>query len=82
VRIITFGEEQLTGEFRVNDSGMIALPLIGDVKAAGLTAAELGASVGAELVKAGLLNKPSVTVEIIEYRHLYVLGEVNMCWAR
>ena len=31
VRIITFGEETLTGEFRVNDSGNIALPLVGAV---------------------------------------------------
>ncbi|HKM62602.1 MAG TPA: MFS transporter [Acidisphaera sp.] len=77
VRIITFGEEQLTGEFRVNDSGMIALPLVGGVKAAGLTSSELEAAVGDALVKAGLLRKPSVTVEIIEYRHIYVLGEVN-----
>ena len=35
VRIITFGEENLTGEFRVNDSGNIALPLVGAVHAAG-----------------------------------------------
>jgi len=77
VRIITFGEEQLTGEFRVNDSGMIARPLVGDVKAAGLTVKELEASVGGALVKAGLLRSPSVTAEIVEYRHLYVLGEVN-----
>jgi polysaccharide biosynthesis/export protein len=77
VRIITFGEEQLTGEFRVNDSGMIALPLVGSVKAAGLTSAELETAVGEALVKAGLLRKPSVTSEIIEYRHIYVLGEVN-----
>ena len=77
IRIITFGEEQLTGEFRVNDSGVIALPLVGDVKAAGLTVKELDASVGGALVKAGLLRSPSVTAEIVEYRHLYVLGEVN-----
>ena len=38
VRIITFGEENLTGEFRVNDSGNIALPLVGAVHAAGLAA--------------------------------------------
>lgn len=36
VRIITFGEERLTGEFRVNDRGNIALPLVGPVRAAGL----------------------------------------------
>ena len=29
IRIITFGEEQLTGSFRVNDMGEVALPLLG-----------------------------------------------------
>ena len=49
VRIITFGEEMLTGEFRVNDSGNIALPLVGAVHAAGLTSAGLEAAVAAVL---------------------------------
>src|SRR5690349_18466959 len=33
VRIITFGEQQLTGDFRVSDSGLIAVPLLGPIKA-------------------------------------------------
>jgi polysaccharide export outer membrane protein len=77
VRIITFGEENLTGEFRVNDSGNVALPLIGGVRAAGLTAGGLEAAVGAALRQAHLVQKPSVAVEIIAYRPIYVLGEVN-----
>jgi polysaccharide export outer membrane protein len=77
VRIITFGEEQLTGEFRVNDAGNIALPLIGSVRAAGLTSSELEKSVAAALKKNGLYRDPSVTVEVIAYRPIYVLGEVN-----
>ena len=37
VRIIVFGEEQLSGEFVVSGNGMIAMPLVGDIRAAGLT---------------------------------------------
>ena len=77
VRIITFGEDALTGEFRVNDSGVIALPLVGAVKAAGKTPAELEQSVAAALRQARLLGQPSVTIEIVSYRPIYVLGEVN-----
>jgi polysaccharide biosynthesis/export protein len=77
VRIITFGEENLTGEFRVNDSGNIALPLIGSVHAAQLTAAGLEAAVGSALHRAKLVRSPSVAVEVIAYRPFYVLGEVN-----
>ena len=77
VRIITFGEENLTGEFRVNDSGNIALPLIGAVHAAGLTSGELEAAVAAALRRGNLVHHPSVAVEVIAYRPIYVLGEVN-----
>jgi polysaccharide biosynthesis/export protein len=77
VRIITFGEETLTGEFRVNDSGNIALPVVGAVRAVGLTSAELETSVGAALRRGNLVRDPSVAVEVIAYRPIYVLGEVN-----
>ncbi|MBC7166767.1 polysaccharide biosynthesis/export family protein, partial [Phenylobacterium sp.] len=36
IRVITFGEEALTGEFFVGGSGNVSLPLVGEVKAAGL----------------------------------------------
>ena len=76
VRIITFGEEQLTGEFRVNDSGDIALPLVGNVRAAGLSPAQLEAAVATALRKANLFKDPSVSVEVIAYRPIFILGEV------
>ncbi len=77
VRLITFGEDTLTGEFRVSDSGTIALPLVGPVKAAGLSPDALGTAVGKALVKANLLKAPSVSVEVIDYRPIFVLGEVS-----
>ena len=77
VRIITFGEDNLTGEFRVNDSGNIALPLVGAVHAAGLTSGDLEAAVAAALRRGNLVRNPSVAVEVIAYRPIYVLGEVN-----
>jgi len=77
VRVITYGEEPLTGEFRVNDQGSLALPLAGPVKAAGRTPHELEDAVAAALRKGDLLKKPSVSVEVATYRPIYVLGEVN-----
>jgi polysaccharide biosynthesis/export protein len=77
VRVITFGEDQLTGTFRVNDSGMIAIPLLGAVKAAGLTSAQLGDEIATELKRKQLLRSPSVAVEISQYRPIFILGEVK-----
>lgn len=77
VRIITFGEDQLTGTFRVNDSGSIALPLLGSVQANGLTSSELGAEIANQLKQRKLFRDPSVSVEVSEYRPIFVLGEVK-----
>ena len=77
VRIITYGEDPLTGEFRVGDQGAVALPLAGIIKAAGRTPHELGSAIVEALKKGDILLKPSVSVEVATYRPIYVLGEVN-----
>ena len=77
VRIITFGEDTLTGEFRVGDGGRIALPLVGAVPAAGLTPRELEIAVSRALARAEVMRNPSVSVEVTAYRPIFVLGEVN-----
>ena len=77
VRLITFGEDGLTGEFHVSDAGTIAMPLLGNVRAAGLTPAELETSIAGKLKDAKLLRDPSVSVEVSAYRPIFVLGEVN-----
>lgn len=77
VRIITFSDEQLTGEFRVNDAGNIALPLLGAVKAEGMTTTQLADEVSRALRQRNLYKDPSVSVEVIGYRPFFILGEVN-----
>lgn len=77
VRIITFGEQQLTGDFRVSDSGVIAVPLLGAIEASGLTSRQLGQEIAAALKRRKLFLDPSVTVEIIDYRPIFILGEVG-----
>jgi polysaccharide export outer membrane protein len=77
IRIVTYGEEQLSGEFRVGDTGRVALPLLGAVPAAKYTPREFQEEVASRLREAGLLQAPSVSVEVTGYRPFYVLGEVN-----
>ncbi len=76
VRIITYGEDQLSDDFRVNAAGDLAMPLLGNVHAAGLTTDQLSATIAGELVSRKLLQKPSVSAEIVAFRPIYVLGEV------
>lgn len=76
IRVITFGEEALTGEFSIGGSGMVSLPLIGEVRAAGLSVPEFQSQVEAKL-KEGYLREPRVSVEVLNYRPFYILGEVE-----
>jgi polysaccharide export outer membrane protein len=77
VRIITYSVDQLSNTFRVNDSGELALPLVGSVKAAGLTTDELARRIVSELKRKQLMTDPSVAVEVTEYQPIFILGEVN-----
>jgi len=77
LRILTFGEQQLTGEFRVDAAGEIALPLVGSVRAAGLTAKQLEGAVAQTLTRSKLYKNPSVSIEVINYRPIFILGEVS-----
>ena len=76
IRVITFGEEALTGEFFVGGSGNVSLPLIGEVRAEGLSIPEFQAAVETSL-KDGYLKDPRVSVEVLNYRPFYILGEVE-----
>jgi protein involved in polysaccharide export with SLBB domain len=76
LRINVYGEEDLSGEFLVDGSGQVQLPLIGNVKAAGLTLHEFIVEVATAL-KEGYLKDPKVSAEVLNYRPFYIMGEVN-----
>jgi polysaccharide export outer membrane protein len=77
IRVITFGADQLSGQFRIDDQGRIDMPLVGSVQAAGDTPEQLSAELATALKSKKLLRDPSVAVEVTAYRNIFVLGEVN-----
>ena len=77
IRVTTYGEKDLSGEFRVDDSGYVALPLTGPVIAEGLTTRALSDTIKHTLQEKNLLGDPSVVVEVVQYRPIFVLGEVQ-----
>lgn len=76
LRIAVFGEENLSGETEVNTLGAVDVPLVGDVPAKGLTLAQFRRSLVVKLSD-GFLKNPKVTVEVMNYRPIYVHGEVK-----
>jgi protein involved in polysaccharide export with SLBB domain len=76
VRMIVFNEPTLTGEYLVNSNGDLAVPLIGDVKAAGRTTRDLQADIENRF-RAGYLRDPHVSIEVLTFRPFFILGEVQ-----
>ncbi len=76
VKITVFGHQDLSGEFEVNGAGRISLPLVKDVQASGSTVEELEEAITNKL-KPDYLTNPRVSVEVLNYRPFYILGEVK-----
>jgi protein involved in polysaccharide export with SLBB domain len=60
----------------VGDTGVLSLPLIGDIKAVGLTPAQLSTAMKVKLAD-GFMRDPKVSVSVTTYRPVYVMGEVT-----
>jgi polysaccharide export outer membrane protein len=76
LRVTVFGQPDLSGEFSVDGSGNIAIPLIPPVAAGGLTTNELQESI-ADALGRTLLRNPNVSVQVTEFRPFFILGEVT-----
>lgn len=76
-KIVVFGEDKLSGDYEVDSNGMIVMPLIGSVRAVGLSKKELEQAVATRLRTAQILKSPVVTVDVTSFRPFYVLGEVE-----
>ena len=76
LRITVFGQPDLSGQFEVDGTGSISMPLIGQVQALGLTTPELEKHI-VSLLEGDYILNPRVSAEVINYRPFYILGEVN-----
>jgi protein involved in polysaccharide export with SLBB domain len=76
LKINVFGSEDLSGDAVVGDTGVLSLPLIGDIKAVGLTPAQLSTAMKVKLAD-GFMRDPKVSVSVTTYRPVYVMGEVT-----
>jgi len=77
LNVTVWKEPGISGGLLVRPDGMISMPLLGDVHAAGLTPLQLGSEIETRLKK--FLQSPTVTVEItgIHSKVIYLLGEVG-----
>jgi polysaccharide biosynthesis/export protein len=59
----------------VDAAGNITMPLVGSIRARGLTTAQLSRVVS-ERLKQGYIREPKVAIEVEAYRPFFILGEV------
>ncbi|MFI0843214.1 polysaccharide biosynthesis/export family protein [Mesorhizobium sp. IMUNJ 23232] len=76
VRVTVFEQDSLTNTYSVNSAGYIAFPLVGPVPARGRSVEELEGALAAKL-REGFLRDPDVSVEVDQYRPVFVMGEVG-----
>jgi len=67
----------ISGDYIVGPSGTISIPFIGQLDAAGRTTAEVAEAIGDGLQqKLGLLDRPDASVELAEFRPIFLAGDV------
>jgi polysaccharide export outer membrane protein len=74
--VTVYNEPLLTGVYDVNTSGTVVMPLIGSVRAVGRTPSELAKIIADRYLRGKFLQEPQVTVTEVEYRPIYIFGEV------
>jgi polysaccharide export outer membrane protein len=78
--ITSYDQADLSGKFTVEVDGTFTYPLIGRVRAGGLTLRGLEEALKARLKDEGFFRNPQVTVSVETYKSqkVYVIGEVRM----
>jgi polysaccharide biosynthesis/export protein len=76
VRVKAYNEADISGEYVIDSSGYVSIPLAGRVQAAGLTPPQLQHAIMARL-NSGIIRDPHVTVEVSAYTPFYIQGEVK-----
>ncbi len=70
------GEPDLTGEFVVDATGVLSLPYVQSVPVAGMNTGQIEQLIQQRL-KAGFLRDPKVSVQAINLRPFYIMGDVT-----
>lgn len=76
IRVTVFGHTDLSGEFQVGSNGRVSLPLVGEMSVSGKTVEDMEQEIVSKL-QPDYLKNPQVSVEVLNYRPFYILGEVN-----
>src|SRR5207302_8220577 len=72
IHVTVYGEPSLSGDYQIDPSGFVSLPLAGTVKAEGSTQSGLERAL-AKKFRGEYLRDPKVTVSVVEFRPFYIM---------
>jgi protein involved in polysaccharide export with SLBB domain len=76
IQIQVYGEDDLTVKMRIEEDGILSYPFLGDIRVEGLTIDALQSRIYSGL-KGGYLVNPDVRVFMVDYRPVFVNGQVR-----
>jgi len=76
LKVTVFGNDDLSGETEVDPSGLVTLPLIQQIPAAGKTILQLEQEIRNKL-SPDFVKNPRLSIEVMNYRPFYIIGEVK-----
>ena len=77
LRVFVYGQPSLSRLYSVDQVGNIAVPLIGNVRARDRTTTQLARAIADRLGRE-FVRDPQVTVDVIQNRPFFILGEVRL----
>ncbi len=77
LRVVVFGQTDLSNTYVIDQAGYISMPLIGAVAARGRSAQQLEGAIAGKLKSGSFVRDPDVSVEVDRYRPFFIMGEVT-----
>lgn len=77
LRVIVFGEDDLSGEYEVDGTGSISFKLVGRLDVGGHSLQQTEAILSQSLKNGGYLVDPKVSIQVLNFRPFFILGEVE-----
>lgn len=79
IKMVMFGEPDMSTQLRISGIGTINAPLIGDIEIAGLNLAEAESKLEKAYVDAEVFIRPQITLQVAEYskKEISILGQIG-----
>ena len=77
LRVTVFDEPTLTGDYEIGVGGDLSLPLLDAIPVGGMNVDAISKVVQEKLAEGGYVLAPRVSVEIVQHRPFFILGEVQ-----